>query len=148
MAYRSQARTVPGGRPLAGLCAVLLLLVTTGASCHRDGPAAAPVRIAGLSTLAPPPAGRSWAPRPVTAGGLVALARAGAGAYALHTSGGDRTFLPGVNLGSTTPGSQPGELPIGEADYRAWFAAMGLLGVRVVRNYELQRAFITTAEED
>ncbi|GAB1644170.1 hypothetical protein [Krasilnikovia sp. MM14-A1259] len=73
----------------------------------------------------------------MTAGGLVALAQAGARGFALHTAGGDRGFLPGVNLGSTNPGFQPGELAITVADYRAWFSAMGQLGVRVVRNYTI-----------
>ncbi|BFU47684.1 hypothetical protein [Krasilnikovia sp. MM14-A1004] len=136
MANRVNAHTAPG-RALAGVCVALLALVTAGASCRRSEPAAEPVRIVGLSALAAPPAGSSWAPKPVTVGGLAALAQAGARGYAVHTTGGDRTFLPGVNLGSTTPGFQPGELAITAADYRAWFAAMGQLGVRVVRNYTI-----------
>jgi hypothetical protein len=51
--------------------------------------------------------------------------------------GGDRTFLPGVNLGSTTPGHQPGELSISAPQYRSWFAAMGWLGIRVIRIYTI-----------
>jgi hypothetical protein len=141
------ARTAPG-RSLTALCAALLVLVTAGASCRRSEPSAKPVRIAGLSALVPPPAGSSWAPQPVTAGGLVAVAQTGAGGYLLHTAGGDRRFLPGVNLGSTTPGFQPGELAITDADYRAWFVAMGLMGVRVVRNYTIHPpAFYTELAE-
>jgi hypothetical protein len=79
----------------------------------------------------------SWAPSPRHTGGLTVLARAGNGRYALHTEHGDVTFLPGVNLGATTPGHQPGELPITAADYRRWFAEMGRLGIRAVRIYTI-----------
>ncbi|BFU47921.1 hypothetical protein [Krasilnikovia sp. MM14-A1004] len=134
----SAARSVPGGRVWAGVCAVLLLLLTTGSFCDRSKPATDQNAIAGLQALSPPPAGSSWAPKPVTAGGLSALAEANKDGYALHTTGGDRRFLPGVNLGSTTPGHQPGELDvITAAHYRNWFDAMGLLGVRVVRIYTI-----------
>jgi hypothetical protein len=47
------------------------------------------------------------------------------------------TFLPGVNLGSSEPGHQPGELPATAEDYRSWFAAMTWLGIRVVRVYTI-----------
>jgi hypothetical protein len=73
----------------------------------------------------------------VTVGGLRTVATAGRGRFALHTATGDRTFLPGVNLGSTTPGHQPGEQSISAAQYRSWFAAMGWLGLRVVRIYTI-----------
>ena len=79
----------------------------------------------------------SWAPAPRHAAGLTVLARAGDGRYALHTEHGDVTFLPGVNLGATTPGHQPGELAITAADYRRWFAEMGRLGIRAVRIYTI-----------
>ena len=46
-------------------------------------------------------------------------------------------FWPGVNLGATIPGRQPGEVAIPGAVYRRWFAAMGRLGVRVVRVYTI-----------
>ncbi len=84
-----------------------------------------------------PPAGPSWAPAPVEVDGLQVVAQSGPGGFALHTAGGDVGFLPGVNLGSTTPGHQPGELAITADDYRRWFAAMGDLGVRVVRVYTI-----------
>ncbi|GAB1643970.1 hypothetical protein [Krasilnikovia sp. MM14-A1259] len=118
---------------------MLLVVATAGSSCHQQAGPASPKEqvIAGLDALPPLPAGSSWAPKPATVAGLAVLAQAGANGFALHTSGGDRRFLPGVNLGSTTPGHQPGELGITEAHYRAWFAAMGLMGVRVVRNYTI-----------
>lgn len=79
----------------------------------------------------------SWAPAPVVAGGLRVLAESGPDGFALHTASGDKRFLPGVNLGSTTPLHQPGELAIEAADYRRWFRQMGDLGIRVVRIYTI-----------
>ncbi|GAB4070922.1 hypothetical protein GCM10028777_37580 [Angustibacter speluncae] len=101
------------------------------------------------------PAGPSWAPAPQTVDGLSVVARSGPEGFALHTRDGDVGFLPGVNLGSTTPGHQPGELAITADDYRRWFAAMGELGVRVVRVYTIhppafydELAAYNTAHED
>jgi hypothetical protein len=65
------------------------------------------------------------------------LATAGDRGFVLHTSGGDVDFVPGVNLGSTTPSFQPGELAISAHDYRRWFVRMGELGVRAVRIYTI-----------
>jgi hypothetical protein len=48
-------------------------------------------------------------------------------------------FWPGVNLGSTVPGTQPGEVAATRADYDRWFDGMGDLGVRVVRIYTILR---------
>jgi hypothetical protein len=47
------------------------------------------------------------------------------------------TFLPGVDLGATTPGHQPGELAIDAGTYRRWFTLMGQMGIRVVRIYTI-----------
>ena len=80
---------------------------------------------------------RSWAPAPVTIGGASVLATADGGRYRLRTHHGDVDFLPGVNLGATTPGHQPGELAVAAADYRRWFAEMGELGLRAVRIYTI-----------
>jgi hypothetical protein len=84
-------------------------------------------------------AGPSWAPRPETRAGLRTLAHAGADGFVLSTAHGPVTFLPGVNLGSTTPGHQPGEVAIGAAEYRRWFPAMAGLGIRVIRIYTIHR---------
>ncbi|WP_157240785.1 hypothetical protein [Catenuloplanes japonicus] len=96
-------------------------------------------RIAGMSTLDALPAGLpSWEPqRKIAPNGLKVAAQAMGEQFLLHTKSGDKTFLPGVNLGSTTPGHQPGELAITAEDYRAWFAAMDHLGIRVVRIYTI-----------
>ena len=75
----------------------------------------------------------SWRPAPAAVGGASVVARAGDGRYVLHTRHGDVTFLPGINLGATTPGHQPGELAIAASDYRRWFTEMGELGLRAVR---------------
>ena len=80
---------------------------------------------------------RSWAPAPATLGGTKVLASAGDGRYRLRTRDGDVGFLPGVNLGATTPGHQPGELAIRASDYRRWFVEMGELGLRAVRIYTI-----------
>ena len=93
--------------------------------------------IVGLDAVGAPPDGPSWAPAPITTAGLRSVATAGDGGYKLHTAGGDVTFLPGVNLGGTTPGHQPGEMSITAARYRSWFAAMSWLGIRVVRIYTI-----------
>ncbi len=47
-------------------------------------------------------------------------------------------FLPGVNLGSSVPGREPGELSvIPRSTYDRWLAGMGQLGARVVRVYTI-----------
>ena len=62
-----------------------------------------------------------WSPAPVGAGGLRVLAEADADGFRLHTGSGDKTFLPGINLGSSLPTRQPGELDVLTADdYRRW----------------------------
>jgi hypothetical protein len=48
-------------------------------------------------------------------------------------------FWAGVNLGSTVPGTQPGEVAATRADYDRWLEGMGDLGVRVVRIYTILR---------
>ena len=48
-------------------------------------------------------------------------------------------FWAGVNLGSTVPGSQPGEVAATRADYDRWFEGIGDLGARVVRIYTILR---------
>ena len=93
--------------------------------------------ISGMREIPSPPLGTSWAPSPRTADGLRMVAGTDGRQFQLHTAGGDRTFLPGVDLGDTTPGHLPGEGAISAAQYRAWFAAMGWLGLRVVRIYEI-----------
>ncbi|MET1059979.1 MAG: hypothetical protein ABWX84_10290 [Nocardioides sp.] len=85
-----------------------------------------------------PDRGTDWSPRPQRVGDLSVLATSDASGYRLHTASGDKGFLPGVNLGSTTPLHQPGEIGhIGAAQYRTWLEGMGDLGVRVVRIYTL-----------
>ena len=109
-----------------------------------EAPPAPPVaefssRIEGVAGLPEPAAdGPSWAShRKVTPSGLKVAAQVMGEQFLLHTRSGDKTFLPGVNLGSTTPGHQPGELAITAEDYRAWFAAMDRMGIRVVRVYTI-----------
>ena len=96
-------------------------------------------------TAAPAVTGPSWAPQPRTIGGLHAVAAAGRTEYSLYTAHGAVHFLPGVDLGATTPGHQPGELAITPRDYRRWLYEMGELGVRAVRIYTIQRPSFYTA---
>ncbi|AGL14345.1 hypothetical protein [Actinoplanes sp. N902-109] len=121
---------------VVGLVTLAMCLFLAGATARpRVHPAA--FSIPGMAAIGAPPTGPSWAPAPITTGGLISVATAGKSTFALHTVGGDVTFLPGVNLGSTTPGHQPGELSISAAQYRTWFTAMGWLGIRVLRVYTI-----------
>ena len=84
------------------------------------------------------PAATDWTPAPEKVDGLSVLAASDKDGFRLHTASGDKTFLPGVNLGSTTPLHQPGEVGTIEAEhYQRWFDEMGDLGIRVVRIYTL-----------
>ncbi len=111
-------------------------LVAVLAACGAE-PGAHVTRVADLDTVeaAPPPG--SWRPAPRDVGGLRVVATSGPRGFALHTAGGDRDFLPGVNLQSTTPGHQPGELAISAEHYRVWFPAMARLGIRALRTYTI-----------
>ncbi|KRF12456.1 hypothetical protein ASG90_15955 [Nocardioides sp. Soil797] len=109
-------------RPLMGLLAMLLMASTLSA-CSGDGDKEKPV---------------SWSPTPSVVNGLDLVAESDADGFRLHTASGDKTFLPGINLGSTVPLHQPGEIDVLTADdYRRWFAEMADLGIRVIRNYTL-----------
>lgn len=101
---------------------LLLALVATAAGC---GPAS-PSRPAS-----------SWAPKVRDIGGLRAIATANPAGYSLFTAHGTVHFLPGMDLGATTPGHQPGELAMTADDYRRWLDEMGALGVRAVRIYTI-----------
>jgi hypothetical protein len=116
---------------VAGLC---LVLAGATSAPMVTSPA---FLIAGMSEIPAPPAGSSWAPAPVAVNGLRMLAGTDRRQFQLHTVAGARTFLPGVDLGGTTPGHRAGELSVSAAQYRAWFAAMGWLGIRVVRIYTI-----------
>lgn len=79
-----------------------------------------------------------WSPAPTEVGGLAVLAESDAAGFRLHTGSGDKEFLPGVNLGSTTPLRQPGEVGgIQREHFTRWIRDMTGLGVRVVRIYTL-----------
>lgn len=69
---------------------------------------------------------------------LSAVASVVGGRFLLHTAGGDRSFLPGVNIGGTVPGRSPGQIvELTAGQYRAWIQAAGEIGVRVLRNYTI-----------
>ncbi len=80
----------------------------------------------------------SWTPAPTKLGGLTAVASVANGSFLLHTAGGDRTFLPGANIGGAVPGRSPGEIgQLTAEQYRTWFEAAGEIGIRVLRNYTI-----------
>jgi hypothetical protein len=81
---------------------------------------------------------RDWSPAPVRVDGLSVLATADEDGFRLRTASGERGFLPGINLGSSVPTRQPGELDsLTAADYGRWLAQMAGLGIRVIRVYTL-----------
>ena len=126
------------GRRTAG-AALAVVVALLAAGCSGEAPAAAPT--ASISRL---PADQSWAPAPVEVDGARTVATTSGTTFALHTKQGDVTFVPGMNLGATTPGHYPGEVAIETSDYRRWFAQMGAMGIRSVRIYTIHRpAFYT-----
>ncbi|HET6866818.1 MAG TPA: hypothetical protein VFH80_12945 [Solirubrobacteraceae bacterium] len=86
-------------------------------------------------------AASGWASRPTQIGGLTVPARATPTGVELSRGGGlfAPEFWAGVNLGTTIPGHDPGELAIPRSEYDRWLVEMGALGVRVIRVYTLQR---------
>ncbi len=97
--------------------------------------------LAGLDATASTKTPASWAPKPVQSQGLSTVASTvvvgNAPRLALHTRHGDVTFWGGVNLGTTTPGHNPGELAIPREQFRAWFTQMAGMGIRFVRVYTI-----------
>jgi hypothetical protein len=128
-------------RPLSRRLAALVTLLAVGAlgACsipeQPPAPGAAKTPSSPFGTAAV--GGDSWRAAPVSRGGLSSLATADKNGFRVHTASGDKTFVPGMNLGSTTPTHQPGELAISRSDYRRWFAEMGEMGVRAVRIYTI-----------
>ena len=55
----------------------------------------------------------------------------------VHTAGGDREFIAGVNLGPTVPGRWPGEQAIPREVFRRWFPQMRDVGIRAIRVYTI-----------
>jgi len=78
---------------------------------------------------------RSWAPAPITSGGLTRIAETSGRRLILHTKGGEVDFVPGVNIGPTVPGQLPGEHALESGEYRRWFPQIASVGLRAVRVY-------------
>jgi hypothetical protein len=112
----------------AVMAAMALAFAVVTSGCGTVSAAQAPP-----STATP----KSWAPRPDERAGLSRLAFAEGDKLYLQTVSGRRSFIAGVNLGSTVPGTQPGELAVSAADYRRWFPQMAALGLRAVRVYTI-----------
>lgn len=87
------------------------------------------------------PGAESWAPAPHVVEGLSTIAStvvSDAGPQlALHTEHGDVTFWGGVNMGTTTPGHNPGELSVPAETYRRWLPQMAEMGIRFLRVYTI-----------
>jgi hypothetical protein len=82
----------------------------------------------------------SYAGRPTRQGGLTLSAAVRGDRVAFATGHGFAgRFWPGVNLGATVPGTQPGELAATRAEYDRWLRGIGALGARVVRVYTILR---------
>jgi hypothetical protein len=113
-------------------------IVTGQAACSETGSGDGSNETAAERAFVPAPDGPSWAPRPQQqTGGLTAVAEVRGDRYLVHTEHGEVDFLPGINLGSTTPGHQPGEVAISAEDVRRWLPLMAGLGFRVVRIYTI-----------
>ena len=83
-------------------------------------------------------AGPSYAPRTVDS--LQLPARVTAPSLAAATEDGFVSlFWAGVNLGSTVPGHQPGEVAATRADYDRWLPGIADVGARVIRIYTILR---------
>jgi hypothetical protein len=122
----------PGNRRLAwSVSAVVLAAGLAAVLVIRHAPVSANGVVTGRY------AGLSWAPSPRDIGGLHAIATSAPSGYSLYTVHGAVHFLPGVDMGATVPGHQPGELAIPPADYRRWLGEMGWFGVRAVRVYTI-----------
>jgi hypothetical protein len=79
-----------------------------------------------------------FAPRQV-AGMTVSARVQGRSIEAATQSGFAPIFWAGVNLGSTVPGRQPGEVAATRDDYDRWLNGIGDLGARVIRIYTILR---------
>jgi hypothetical protein len=102
--------------PVAAIVAVGAAVAVLGGSDDAAGPRLEPRRVGDL-TLPARVEGRAIAA--ATADGFAPL------------------FWAGVNLGSTVPGTQPGEVAATRQDYDRWLAGMSDLGARVVRIYTI-----------
>lgn len=101
--------------------------------------------LGGCGSSPSPSADGSWAPAPQTINGLTTLASTTGSdddlQLALHTKKGPVTFWGGVNIGTTTPGHNPGELSVPAETYRAWFPTMAEMGIRFLRIYTILPPF-------
>jgi hypothetical protein len=118
--------------------ALAALLLATGCSLGDDSePLAAASETQSASAAQSDPGPRF---APVEVAGLTLPAQVEGQSVAASTeSGFAPLFWAGVNLGSTVPGTQPGEVAATREDYDRWFREMGDFGVRVVRIYTILR---------
>ncbi len=86
---------------------------------------------------AEPAGGPDWTPRPSNERGLAWFARTDGPELVIRTEGGNRDFVAGVNLGSTIPGTFPGEQAIDAHRFAEWFGQMSDFGFRAIRVYTI-----------
>ena len=124
-------RAAVGAAQALSLSLLLPALLALALACAVAGCGSTPAP----SSSAP----SSWAPRPDERAGLSRLAFTEGDKFYLQTASGRRSFIAGVNLGSTIPGTLPGELATRASDYRRWFPQMAALGLRAIRVYTILR---------
>src|SRR5579884_3211673 len=82
----------------------------------------------------------SYAGAPITRDGLQMTGKVVGPSVDLAINGKFKPrFWTGVNLGSTIPGRQPGEVAAVRSDYDRWLNGMGALGVHLLRVYTILR---------
>jgi hypothetical protein len=122
-------------RPPRTSIALLLALVAT--ACSGGASRAVPLEESLIGSKVTALSG-SWEPGPSRLQDLAAVASVADGKFLLHTVGGDRSFLPGVNVGGTVPGRSPGEIgQLTAEQYGRWFRFAGEVGIRVLRVYTI-----------
>ena len=116
---------------------IVVLLALVPAACSQSGRGTPPIEDNLIGSKVTVLSG-SWEPAPVRLLDLGAVASVADGRFLLHTAGGERSFLPGVNVGGTVPGQSPGEInQLNAEQYRRWFRFAGAVGIRVLRVYTI-----------
>ncbi len=130
---------------LASLSAAGCATSAAPPSTHHESTASSTITVSTIATSTVPTTTTAtqsrpdlqWAPTPDEVDGFTRLAYTDGDRFVLQTEGGERDFLPGVDLGTTVPGHSPGELAVSAFEYRRWFPMMADLGFRVVRVYTI-----------
>ena len=126
------------GAALAPVALAAACLLAAGCSLGDDDESEP--QAASETRSAEPESGPELRFEPIEVAGLTLPAQVeGRSVAAATESGFTPLFWAGVNLGSTVPGTQPGEVAATREDYDRWFEDMGDFGVRAVRIYTILR---------